>query len=88
MLFENIKIILASKSPRRQALIKGLEFPFEVVLYDVDESYDNSLIKHEIPVYLALKKASFYPNLINDNEIYLFSPTTICIDILQQRKFS
>ncbi len=80
MLFENMKIILASKSPRRQELIKGLKFPFEVVLYDVDESYDNSLIKHEIPVYLALKKASFYPDLINDNEVLLTADTIVWIN--------
>jgi septum formation protein len=56
----NKKIILASKSPRRQELIKGLEIPFEIVSYEVDESFDDTLTKHEIPLYLAQKKGEAF----------------------------
>jgi septum formation protein len=80
MLAENFKIILASKSPRRQELIKGLQIPFETVLFDVDESYENSLIKHEIPLFLALKKAEFFPNKLMDNEILLTADTVVWVN--------
>jgi septum formation protein len=80
MLFKNIKIILASKSPRRQELIKGLELPFELVLFDVDESYDESLIKHEIPLFLALKKSEFYTKPLNNNEILLTADTIVWVN--------
>lgn len=80
MLFENIKIILASKSPRRQELIKGLKIPFELALFDVDESYDKSLVKHEIPQFLASKKANFYPGKLNKNEVLLTADTIVWVN--------
>lgn len=76
----NKKIILASKSPRRHELIKGLELPFEVVAYEVDETFSNKLIKHEIPVYLANKKAAAYTNELNDNEILLTADTIVWVN--------
>ena len=80
MLIENLKIILASKSPRRQELIKGLKIPFEIALFDVDETYDSSLIKHEIPQFLALKKANFYPEKLNKNEVLLTADTIVWVN--------
>jgi len=80
MLLNNIKIILASKSPRRQELIKGLELPFEIITYDVDESFDKSLGKQEIPIFLALKKAHFFPNKLQDNEVLLTADTIVWVN--------
>lgn len=74
------KIILASKSPRRQELIKGLELPFEVKIYDVDESFPESLKAQEIPLYLAEKKALAYPNPITENEILLTADTIVWVN--------
>ena len=51
-----------------------------IVLFDVDESYDELLIKHEIPVFLALKKAAFYPNKLNENEVLLTADTIVWIN--------
>ncbi len=80
MLLNDIKIILASKSPRRQELIKGLELPFEVVTYEVDESFPSQLTKHEIPTYLANKKADAFPLTLNENEILLTADTIVWIN--------
>lgn len=53
------KVILASGSPRRQLLLKGLEIEFDIVSgRNVDETYPSSLPKTSIPVFLAEKKAS------------------------------
>lgn len=54
-------IILASKSPRRQELLKGLDVDFEVKVIDgIDESYPHTLPAEEVPVYISQKKAEAY----------------------------
>ncbi len=50
------KIILASKSPRRQELLRLMDLDFEVVLKEVDESYPDGLTPQEVAVYIARKK--------------------------------
>lgn len=76
----NKKIILASKSPRRQELIKGLELPYEVHTFDVDESYPDHLKEQEIALYLAEKKAAAYPGSIKENEVLLTADTIVWVN--------
>lgn len=54
---QTLPIILASKSPRRQELLKSMDLDFKVVLKEVDESYPETLSPAEIAVYIAEKKA-------------------------------
>jgi septum formation protein len=75
-----MKIILASKSPRRQELIKGLELPFVVHTYDVDESFPAALQAEEIALYLAEKKAQAYPLTIGVDEILLTADTIVWVN--------
>lgn len=72
-------IILASKSPRRQELLRLLDFDYKVVLKEVDESYPDELTPEEVAVYIAEKKAKAYDGSI-DNEIVLTADTIVCID--------
>jgi septum formation protein len=60
MYTQNLPIILASKSPRRQELLKLMDLDFEVVLRDVEESYPDGLIPAEIAVFIAEKKAQAF----------------------------
>jgi septum formation protein len=60
-------IILASKSPRRQELLKAMGLDFKVVLKEVDESYPADLKPAEIAVYIAEKKASAFAELSTDS---------------------
>jgi len=76
----NKKIILASKSPRRQELIKGLELDYEVFTYEVDESFPDNLKAEAIATYLAEKKADAYPKTINDNEVLLTADTIVWVN--------
>jgi septum formation protein len=76
----NKKIILASKSPRRQELIKGLELDYEVFTYEVDESFPDNLKADAIATYLAEKKADAYPKPINDNEVLLTADTIVWVN--------
>lgn len=74
------KIILASKSPRRQELIKGLEYPFEVRTYEVEESFPLELEGEEIALYLAEKKAKAYPLPIGADEVLVTADTIVWVN--------
>ncbi|NHA04009.1 septum formation protein Maf [Mucilaginibacter sp. HC2] len=73
------KIILASKSPRRQDLLRLMDMEFEVVLKDVDESYPEGLTPQEVAVYIARKKAEAFDGTITD-EVVLTADTIVCVD--------
>jgi septum formation protein len=77
----NQTIILASKSPRRQELLKLMDIEFRVVLKDVDESYPDNLTPEEVAVYIATKKAEAFDETVGD-EIVLTADTIVCIDDL------
>jgi len=49
-------IILASKSPRRQELLKLMGINFRIVLKEVDETYPEGLTPPEIALYISEKK--------------------------------
>ncbi|HVW97380.1 MAG TPA: Maf family nucleotide pyrophosphatase [Mucilaginibacter sp.] len=72
-------IILASKSPRRQELLRLMDLDFRIVLKDVDESYPEHLKPEEVAVYIAEKKAGAFDEEIND-EIVLTADTIVCVD--------
>lgn len=76
----NKKIILASKSPRRQELIKGLELEYELHTYEVDESFPGDLRAGDIASYLARKKALAYPFELKKNEVLLTADTIVWVN--------
>lgn len=74
------KLVLGSKSPRRQQLVKELGFPVEVRLKEVEEIYPDSLSAEEVPEYLSkLKSTPLVPGL-KDNEILITSDTVVVHD--------
>ena len=75
----SLHIILASKSPRRQELIKGLEIPYEVFTYEVDESFPPQLKSHEIATHLAEKKAMAFPGEIG-TKVLLTADTIVWVN--------
>lgn len=50
-------IILASKSPRRQELIRNITDDFQVIVSDVEEVLPEGISPEEAPVYLSAIKA-------------------------------
>lgn len=83
MLFENLKgyqIILASKSPRRNSLLKELGLKFDVRILETDENFPDSLPVEEIPVYLAEKKALPFENDVDDYTIIITADTIVYVD--------
>ncbi|MBE9468076.1 MAG: septum formation protein Maf [Bacteroidetes bacterium] len=78
---ESYKIILASKSPRRQNLLKELGVDFEIVTNNnVEEIYPEDIPKHDIPVFLAEKKAQGFINKISNNELIITSDTIVLLN--------
>lgn len=74
---DDYKIILASQSPRRHYLLKeiGLEFEIKQKQF-VDESYPENLIKEEIPLFIAKKKANAF-GLLQQKEILITADTIV-----------
>ncbi|WP_207425470.1 Maf family nucleotide pyrophosphatase [Pedobacter sp. SYSU D00535] len=73
-------VILASKSPRRQELLKLLGIDFRVILRDVDESFPRGLTPAEVAVYIAEKKAHAFDDALTENEVVITADTIVCID--------
>jgi septum formation protein len=73
------KVILASKSPRRQELLRLMDIDFRVVLKEVDESYPADLKPEEVAVYIAEKKAKAFDETVTD-EVVLTADTIVCVD--------
>lgn len=78
--FNKYKIILASKSPRRQYLLKELGVEFEVRTKEVDESFPPELKAQEIPLYLCQKKADAFQEELNDNTIVITADTIVWVE--------
>lgn len=76
---KNIKLILGSKSPRRQKFIQELGFPFEVRTKEVEEIYPEDLEKKKVPEYLAKLKSEPLKSGIADNEILITSDTIVLL---------
>jgi septum formation protein len=82
MLFDALKnfdIILASKSPRRQYLLKELGIDFEIRTKDTDENFPDTLIAQEIPLYLCEKKANAFEQELKDNDLLITADTVVWI---------
>ena len=83
----NLKIILASNSPRRQELLKGLDIDFEIrIIPDIDESYPPDMLPDEIPGYLSQKKANAYRASMQADELIITADTIVVLegDILEK----
>jgi septum formation protein len=77
---EQKKIILCSASPRRQQLLGGIGFNFEVRTDDIDESFPDILTDKGIALYLAEKKANHFLKTSAANEILITADTIVWLD--------
>ncbi len=74
-----LHIILASKSPRRQQLLKDIGVDFEIRLKEVDEVYPSELKGKEVALFLSELKAKAFKNDLQANEVLLTSDTIVCL---------
>lgn len=74
-------LILASASPRRKWLLNELGLPFTTEPRNAEEVYGPELKQHEIPEFLASKKAdAFNEDEFEDGKIVLTSDTIVWIN--------
>lgn len=76
---KDIKIILASGSPRRQQFFKDLDLDFEIRIREVEEVFPPHLQSYEITNYLAKLKADAF-NDLNPDELLITSDTLVVLD--------
>ncbi len=76
----NFKLVLGSKSPRRQALIQELGFPVEIRMKEVEEIYPSDLPSNEVPEFLAKLKAEPLVDSLVDGEILVTSDTIVLLN--------
>src|SRR5690606_20329966 len=75
----NMKIILASQSPRRRELLSLMGISFEVVVRSVDESFPGQLDPVDAVRYIAEKKATVFKEEITD-ELVIAADTVVTVD--------
>ena len=78
--YENIKIILASGSPRRQEFFRNLDLDFEIRLKEIEEIFPEKLQSLEITDYLAQLKAAAFEGDLLENELLVTSDTLVWLN--------
>ncbi|MBQ8221797.1 MAG: septum formation protein Maf [Bacteroidales bacterium] len=83
-MLKNLKkfnIILASKSPRRQDLLKGVGVDFGILTKNVDESYPDKMSVYEVAPYLSVKKAkAFTEEELPENYMVITADTIVVVE--------
>ena len=71
-------IILASKSPRRQELLRGMGVDFDILTKETPEDYPSDLPLDEVPKYLSLQKSlAFYDDELPADYLLITSDTVV-----------
>jgi septum formation protein len=71
------RIILASRSPRRQQLLRELGYDFSILEVDFDETFPEELSGEEVAAYIARKKALFLKDRLKSDEIIITADTVV-----------
>src|SRR5689334_16777941 len=72
-------LYLASKSPRRQELLRSAGIEFELIDIDVEETYPHDMAVEDIPEYLARKKAEAAIPLLKDHGLVLAADSIVIL---------
>lgn len=74
-------ILLASKSPRRRELLSSLRIHFNCIsIGGISEDYPEDMLKSEVPLFLANKKADAYLSKMKDTDIVITADTVVILD--------
>ena len=74
-----MKLLLASKSPRRRELLAQLGFPIEYVSIEVDERLAPSTPPLQAAEMLARRKADAYQGSLSDDEVLVTADTVVLL---------
>ena len=72
-------IILASKSPRRQELLRGMGVDFEILTKETDERFPSEMPLDEVPKYLSLQKSLAFADEELPADYLLITSDTVVI---------
>lgn len=73
-----MKIVLASNSPRRRELLKGLDVDFSIEVIDgIKEDFPPGLAVDKIPAYIAKEKAAAYK--VSTDEVLITADTIVVL---------
>lgn len=72
-------IILASKSPRRQELLRGMGVDFSIMTKETDESFPPEMPLDEVPKYLSLQKSLAFRDDELPTDYLLITSDTVVI---------
>jgi septum formation protein len=73
----NYRIILASRSPRRQQLLLEMGLKFDIVIKEYSETYPEGLAGEEIAIFIAQGKAANFKDNLAENEIVITADTIV-----------
>lgn len=76
-LLKSYRLILASRSPRRQQLLKEMGLKFDTAVKEYDETYPEGLNGEEIARFVAHSKALSFRDEMADNEIVITADTIV-----------
>ena len=80
MSFKDYHIILASNSPRRKELLRGLDIAFDVrVQPDIAEDYPADTAPADVAAYISHEKANAYKDTIAENELVITADTVVIV---------
>lgn len=82
MILQNLegrRIILASKSPRRLELVRGLGIQPEVVVRDVDESWPAALAGPDVAAHVTRKKAEAFLPELGPQDVVITGDTVVLL---------
>ena len=80
MSFKDYHIILASNSPRRKELLRGLDIAFDVrVQPDIAEDYPADTVPADVAAYISREKANAYKDTIAENELIITADTVVIV---------
>jgi len=74
------KIVLASSSPRRKAILSKYNIEPIIVKPDIQEKINLNESPEQIAMALSFEKASYVANMFSDDEIILSADTIVCCE--------
>ena len=80
MVFTHPPLLLASKSPRRQELLRAAGIDFKLIDVDVEENYPEDMNVELVPEYLARKKAEAAIPLIQPDHLILAADSVVIME--------
>ena len=76
---DKIDIVLASKSPRRQELLKNIISNFKIEVREIEETFPSTLKGAEIAQYISKQKANAFLHS-NEKSMIITADTIVCLE--------